>query len=331
MAAYDIHLMLVSLNISDEPVGYAPPIGPAVRFRATYNQREIYQPQTFSYSNLGPKWTFDWLSYIEEGATPDDIINLYVRGGGQETYVYDSTTGSYGPHKESRAGVIRTSPDRYERHLSDGSVEVFAKLDGALPSRKVFMTEVRDPQGNATTFMYDPTGVLRVLEIHDAAGGVTTLSYDWPGDDLKITKFTDPFGRFATFNYVDGRLDKITDVLTIQSSFEYDTVPGSVDFIKKLTTPYGITSFQSGEYDAGGPRSRWLEVTDPLGGKERVEYYSHPGVPPNFPDHEAVVPPDFALSNGSCLWSGGKVLKASSSGAVVVKHDCARLPAGSGG
>jgi hypothetical protein len=33
----------------------------------------------------------------------------------------------------------------------------------------------------------------------------------------------------------------------------------------------------------------------------------------------------------SCLGSGGKVLKASSSGAVVVKHDCARLPAGSGG
>jgi Peptidase C39 family len=66
MAVPRVHLMLVSLNINDEPVGYAPPVGPAVRFTVRYNQRDAFQPSIFTYSNLGPKWTFDWLSYITE-------------------------------------------------------------------------------------------------------------------------------------------------------------------------------------------------------------------------------------------------------------------------
>ena len=58
--------MLVSLNINDEPVGYSPPVGPAVRFIVRYNQREARQPLNLNYSNFGPKWTFDWLSYITD-------------------------------------------------------------------------------------------------------------------------------------------------------------------------------------------------------------------------------------------------------------------------
>jgi hypothetical protein len=35
-----VHLMLVSLNIVDEPVGYTPPVGPPVRFTVRYGQRD---------------------------------------------------------------------------------------------------------------------------------------------------------------------------------------------------------------------------------------------------------------------------------------------------
>jgi len=45
---------------------YAPAIGPGIDFTVTYNQKESQQPATFSYSNLGPKWTFDWLSYVSD-------------------------------------------------------------------------------------------------------------------------------------------------------------------------------------------------------------------------------------------------------------------------
>ena len=106
---------------------------------------------------------------------------------------------------------------------------------------------------------------LRLVAITDAIGQVTTLSYELPADPLKITKVTDPFGRFATFGYdATGRLNRITDVIGITSSFDY----GTGDFLKSLTTPYGTTTFRMAEEG----RRRWIEATDPLGGTERLEY-----------------------------------------------------------
>jgi len=87
MAQYSMHAMVVSLSIMDTPVGYAPPRGPAVRFTVTYNQREANQPSIFTYSNLGNKWTFDWLTYItDDPANPLANANYYVAGGGTEPY-----------------------------------------------------------------------------------------------------------------------------------------------------------------------------------------------------------------------------------------------------
>ncbi len=66
MAGYTFHTFLANLNIADIPVSYTPPRGPAVEFEVTYNHRDSFQPQIFTYSNLGPKWTFDWISYVTD-------------------------------------------------------------------------------------------------------------------------------------------------------------------------------------------------------------------------------------------------------------------------
>jgi hypothetical protein len=68
--------MMVSLNITDTPVGYSPPRGPRADFLVTYNQRESFQPGNFAYSNLGPKRTFDWLSYVEDDPTDSEEARL---------------------------------------------------------------------------------------------------------------------------------------------------------------------------------------------------------------------------------------------------------------
>jgi len=87
MAVSSVHLMLVSLNLTDEPVGYTPPLGPAVDFTVRYNQRDAFQPSTFTYSNFGPKWTFDWLSYITDNPlSPSADVNYYIMGGGTRTF-----------------------------------------------------------------------------------------------------------------------------------------------------------------------------------------------------------------------------------------------------
>jgi YD repeat-containing protein len=105
----------------------------------------------------------------------------------------------------------------------------------------------------------------------------------------KITRVTDPFGRYASFEYdPSGRLSRITDVIGITSEFTY----GTNDFISSLTTPYGTTTFQTGMSGT----DRWLEATDPLGAKERIEYR---GATTAIPPTESVVPsaPGLATTN----------------------------------
>ncbi|MEW6738045.1 MAG: hypothetical protein AB1489_42605, partial [Acidobacteriota bacterium] len=102
---------------------------------------------------------------------------------------------------------------------------------------------------------------------------VTNLYYEL-GDQLKITKITDPFGRSATFQYDSPlrRLIKITDPVGIMSQFGYDA---NTDFINSLTTPYGTTTFVKSE--SGTTRSP--QITDPLGDTERIEYrHQAPGI-----------------------------------------------------
>jgi RHS repeat-associated protein len=129
---------------------------------------------------------------------------------------------------------------------------------------------VVDATGNTVNIGYDAS--FRVTTITDALAQVTNVSYELPADPLKVTKVTDPFGRLATFEYTNGQLTKITDEIGIQSQFTY--TPGT-DSIDSLTTPYGTTTFVSGENGT----NRWIEATDPLGGKERVEYRDQaPGI-----------------------------------------------------
>jgi hypothetical protein len=134
MAAYTVNAMIVSLHLTDTPLGYQPPRGPAVQFTANYNQRDAFQPQIFTYASLASKWTFDWLSYVEDDpSNPAQSVTVYKRGGGRETFTgYDSGTSSYAIHVRSRAVLVRTqtSPITYERRLPDGSKEVFGQADG---------------------------------------------------------------------------------------------------------------------------------------------------------------------------------------------------------
>jgi YD repeat-containing protein len=291
-AVYDVHLMLVNLTISDTPIFYTPPRGPAVEFGATYNYKEIAQPSVFTYSNLGPKWTFDWMSFVtDDPSNPNATATLYDRGGGLENYTgYNSSTQSYAPQMESRAILVRTSssPIQYQRHLSDGSVEVFAQPDGAASfPRHVFMTDSIDAAGNAIHFSYDSS--LRMIAVTDAIGQVTTLSYGLASDPLKITKVTDPFGRYATFDYTStGRLMRITDIIGIQSQFSY----GVSDFISTLTTPYGSTTFVY--YESG--TTRFLEATDPLGATEHIEYRQGA---PGIGSAESVTPQGMSVANNN--------------------------------
>lgn len=296
MAQWGINKLQASLHLSDVPVGYTPPRGPSVDFRLDYQQREKNQPALFAFSNVGPLWGHRWLAYIEDdpanAAAP--VAHFQPGGGVERWFGYDAGTGTYTIDRESRAQLVRVSasPIRYERRLPDGSVEVFEQADGAATSpRRVFRTAVIDPQGNGLTYTYDAS--LRLVAVTDAIGQVTTLAYE-NADPLKITKVTDPFGRFAQLDYdASGRLVKITDVIGLESKFEYE----GTGMIAVLETPYGRTSFSTDPFAHStdiDTNPRWVEVEDPLGGRERVEYRYHPT---ELASTDPIVPFGFASRN----------------------------------
>src|SRR5262249_39771383 len=98
MCGYNISESVVSLSLKDTPVGYVPPIGPPVRVTIRYNQREAGQPANFSFFNVSPKWTLNWLSYIQDDPTlPGANVTRYVAGGGFIKYSFFNTaTGFFG-------------------------------------------------------------------------------------------------------------------------------------------------------------------------------------------------------------------------------------------
>jgi RHS repeat-associated protein len=267
MAISSVDLLFVSLGLSDEPVSYSPPVGPAVRFLVRYNQRDAFQPANFTYSNFGAKWTFDWLSYIKDDpSNPNAGVQYYRMGGFVRSFTgFASNTQSYAYQLLDLTKLTRTSPTSYEMVSDDGSKVIFSQSDGSSgTSRKIFLKQIIDPAGNAVTLTYDAN--LRIVAVADAIGQVTILSYEHPTDTFKITKVTDPFGRFATFDYdASNRLIKITDVIGLASEFVYE---GASDFINALVTPYGTNSFTRGE--SGTTRS--LETLFADGQRERVEF-----------------------------------------------------------
>ena len=262
----------VSLVLQDEPVGYTPPVGPAVKFDFDYFQRDVLQPTTFAYTNFGPNWTFSWLGYVTVNSNTQ--ASVYLRGGGSEPFTFSSagaTTALPGPY--SQATLTRTlsgsNSTGFTLTFPDGT---FQEFNQAVGSNQFFMTAVGDAAGNTVILTYDSQ--MRIVAITDAIGQVSTLTYGLSGSPLLVTRITDPFGRSASFTYnSSGQLASITDVLGITSSYTYGqgTEP---DFVNTLTTPYGSTTFTYGDSstNANLGDTVFLKTVDPLGRASYVEF-----------------------------------------------------------
>jgi len=288
MPQYDFHVAVVSLNVTDTPVGYVPPRGPEVSIGITYNSREDFQPATFTFTNIGTRWNFDWLSYVEDDDPNNagQTIRVAERGGGSFILPHGAglPAGSYGPNVSgNHETVVRTIQNgvtvSFVRQYPDGGQEVYGQSDNATTMRKYFLTAVSDPFGNTVNLTYD-AATLRLLSITDALGQRTTLTYGLAADIYKITAVTDPFGRQAIFHYAGGELQSVTDAAGMTSSFSYGPTSYNPqlasDFMSSMTTPYGTTTFDMGEHPPSNPSDignvRWLMATDPAGNQERIEF-----------------------------------------------------------
>lgn len=197
--------MVVSVNLSDRPLSYRAPKGPSPDLSIVYNQREAYQPAVFSFFNVSPKWTLGALSYIQDDPSyPGTSVVRYIPGGGAIDYAngyrFDGSTGAFSPERQSLAVLVRNPASgpviSYVLNLPDGSKQVFGLSDGATSApRRMFLTQMIDPAGNALNYSYDSS--LRLLAMTDATGRRTTFNYTSGFSPLLVTQIVDPMGRHA--------------------------------------------------------------------------------------------------------------------------------------
>jgi len=277
MPVYSFKSLLAGLNIRDTPLGYTPPLGPAVATTVTYNEREADQPVVFNSFNVGQKWTLNWISWIQDdpNAPGSQVLRFAAGGGGWPYSGYNAAAGTFSPEPDNGAVLVMTSsnPITYELRYADGRKEIFAAPDGATTyPRKVLLTRIVDAQGNALTLSYDSQH--RLTTVTDAIGQQTTFTYGNNAAPLLVTGIADPFGRHATLAYdSQGRLVSITDAIGMTSTFTYD----SALFVQAMTTPYGTTTFAHTEGANGNATELSIQATDPAGHTERTEYM--PGAP----------------------------------------------------
>ena len=243
MTTYSFNSTNASLMLKDTPVGYRPPIGPAIEFTVNYSSLEP-SDQSFV-TNLGLGWSSQWLSYLHIAQNQaSGTIVCFGPGGGELEFVgYNSSTGTFAPQLLSHDVLVKTSASSYTLNHADGSFDTYDLSDGS-STPNIFRTSSTDRFGNKVHYGYDSN--LRLVSLTDAIGQVTTLQYglttdSTKGDFYRITKVSDPFGRSASFAYNSGVLTSITDVLGIQSSYTY----GASAFVTSVTTPYGTTSFST--------------------------------------------------------------------------------------
>jgi RHS repeat-associated protein len=307
MTAATIHTMVVSLHLSDTSIGYAPQKGVPAFVTLTYNQREAGQPATFSYSNMSPKWSHNWMAYIQDDPANvgQSVTRVMGEGGGfLNPTGYSTTTGAFVAEPFDNSTLYRLpatgTATSYELRTTDGGKQVYSLFDGATTfPRRAFLTSVVDPAGNTTTISYDTS--LRITSLTDAMSRSTTFTYGLSGSPLLVTQITDPFGRSTQLAYdTSGRLSSITDAVGITSSFTYSTTEPS--FVTQLTTPYGNSVFSDtvDPNDFVITNTRSLTITDPLGYSEYAYFY------PNYnivPASETPIPsPGMNLYDGLMQW-----------------------------
>ncbi|MBP6350409.1 MAG: LysM peptidoglycan-binding domain-containing protein [Candidatus Obscuribacter sp.] len=285
MAKASVWSMLATLHIADKPLGYEPPVGPAIGFKFDYNHLQTNQPTTFTFTNVGQNWNFNWLSYLTVDSGTN-VATVRLRSGGSE--VYTPSGGVYSPDFLTQALLVNMGGGVYQRQMKDGSIETYSQSDGSSPAR-IFLTQVQDAQGNSVFIQYDAN--FRLTTITDSIGQVSTLTYvsNTVGNAgfYKIASIADPFARTCSFTYDSTvtNLLSITDVINLKSSFQYDTTSG---FISQMSTPYGTTGFYQYVPGVDVYPARGIRFTFPDGSSSVLENWLNEPKSTYFWDRHAI-------------------------------------------
>ena len=277
VAAASFNLFRASLVVSDTPLADSAPRGENISVHATWAQHSSSILHTLSYQKLGSgtNWTLGYGAYIDQGSG-DRIV--FDETGNRTTHVWNGT--AFNRQLVSRKQLVKvyTAGSFVGFQLIDesGSCEEYLQpgKEVALPfeQRRFFLTKRKNTQGMDTcTITYESGGLGRILSVAGTPDAAH-LDFTYYGSlDYRLFAISDnrPWNWRTCYFYYDSsdRLQKITDVYGIESTFTYT---GS--FLNGLTTPYGTSSFNSATWGTGGNWGRFLDLTDARGWTQRVLY-----------------------------------------------------------
>ncbi len=280
MPHYGYDDFLLGVVIADTPLLLESPFGPGLAFSLGYRENsKLRDDPNMPFTNVGTKWSFNYLSFIREDAEEADKFRLYLPGGRQETHVHNGT--DFDMNRMSMAQLTEISGG-YKRTSNDGAELIYTKLSD--DGDRHYLTEIVDPQGNSLTLNYisGPGSVGDRLDyVEDGFGRKLEFKYN-ESDGYLVSKVVEDIGgtefREAILGYSNGELSSVTDVEGIPSTFQYlSAVDPSA--VTSMTTPYGTTFFETRSFTkpySGQTLSEFyytaLTITDPEGMQEKLLY-----------------------------------------------------------
>jgi RHS repeat-associated protein len=281
MAGYSITSMLVSLNITDTPIEYHPPLGAPHRATISYNERETMQPNANTYGNFSPRWSWNWsssltvINFASESVDPGDI-DVYMPGGGGYTFRKEAFSASQSSTENGRTRNPISYISKYQR-----DTRIRLTRNGIVDGKYVPVYTLEYPDGSKAE--YGRCGEDGKYQAGQISGKVYGKIADL-GTSRRyfLSRLIDPQGNATCMIYdQNARLKEIVSpspgaggaakITTIQ----YDTDPAAYYnnpyVITKVTTPDARAARFT--YDQHG--TKLVASTDPLGMSSIFEYDSN--------------------------------------------------------
>ena len=239
--SWTVNMANLNIFITDTPLWYKSPIGPAVEVSFSYNSKAVSN----RFEPAGRNWQLNYESYLAPDPVSGDVT-IYMPDGRRDVYTYDANTAKFTPPYRVFNELTVVAGD-YRLAFPDGTVYIYKVPSGQFIW--AFLTEIRDPHyptdpSNKLTLYWDPLPNSpwggKLNRITDALGRSTTFFHN---ADNRIYSILDPFGRTVSLTYDSfGNLTRITDMGGFSSSFSYD----GCGTIQTITTGNNKVTFTSG-------------------------------------------------------------------------------------
>ncbi len=238
---WTVNMANLNIFITDTPLWYKSPVGPAVEVSFSYNSRAVFN----RFEPAGHNWQLNYESYLAPDPVSGDVT-IYMPDGRRDLYTYNASTAKFTPPYRVFNELTVVASD-YLLTFPDGTVYLYK-----IPSGQqiwAFLTDIRDPHyptapSNKLTLAWEPLSGTpwggKLTSITDALGRHTTFFYN---ADNRISTIMDPFGRTASLGYdANGNLTSITDMGGFSSTFSYD----GCGIIQTVTTGNNKATFTHG-------------------------------------------------------------------------------------